>query len=237
MYIHICIHICIHMHAYIYMYVYIYICVYMYLHICVYTFVYIYVYTHMSTYIYIYTHTHFYIYTHTHTHTHIMNHIHLHLKRQRSLWAAYNLWVTNHKESCDHICKDWAINKADTHAHTHSRTHTHTNTRTHATTNTGTHAHAHAHTHTLVKKMISQKDGPDLIRINKLIHCAKRDFTKPNAVRFFLAASAVKFWKRDISSASESAFPVFLGNIFGYSTSSKKRCFSTQEFTRFLSTV
>jgi len=52
-----------------------------------------------------------------------------------------------------------------------------------------------------------------------------------------VAASAAKFWKRDISSATEKAFPGFFGNIFGCSTPSKKRCFSTQEFTRFLSTV
>ena len=45
------------------------------------------------------------------------------------------------------------------------------------------------------------------------------------------------WWKHDISSASERAFPGFFGDIFGCSTLSKKRCFSTQEFTRFLSTV
>ena len=50
---------------------------------------------------------------------------------------------------------------------------------------------------------------------------------------FFL----VKFWKHAISSASERAFPGFLGDIFGCSTLSKKRYFSKQEFTRFLSTV
>ena len=54
---------------------------------------------------------------------------------------------------------------------------------------------------------------------------------------FLVAASAAKFWKRDIRSALERAFPGFLGDIFGCSTPSKKRCFSTQEFTRFLSTV
>jgi len=37
--------------------------------------------------------------------------------------------------------------------------------------------------------------------------------------------------------ASERAFPVFFGDIFGCSTLSKKRCYSTEEFTRFLSTV
>jgi len=36
---------------------------------------------------------------------------------------------------------------------------------------------------------------------------------------------------------SERAFPVFFGDIFGCSTPSKKSCFSTEEFTRFLSTV
>ena len=39
------------------------------------------------------------------------------------------------------------------------------------------------------------------------------------------------------SSASERAFPGFFGDIFGYSTLCKKRCPSTQEFTRFLSMV
>ena len=45
------------------------------------------------------------------------------------------------------------------------------------------------------------------------------------------------FKKHYISSASERAFPGFFGHIFGCSTLSKERCFSTQEFTRFLSTV
>jgi len=54
---------------------------------------------------------------------------------------------------------------------------------------------------------------------------------------FFVAASTANFWKRHISSASERAFPGFFGDIFGCSTPSKKRCFSTPEFTRFLSTV
>jgi len=59
--------------------------------------------------------------------------------------------------------------------------------------------------------------GPELIRINSLINELIR--------------------KHDSSSASERAFPVFFGDIFGCSTLSKKKCFSTQEFTRFLSTV
>jgi len=53
----------------------------------------------------------------------------------------------------------------------------------------------------------------------------------------FFAASAAKSFKRDIRSASDRAFPVFFGDIFGCSNPYKKRCFSTQEFTRFLSMV
>ena len=72
--------------------------------------------------------------------------------------------------------------------------------------------------------------GPELIRINERVK-------KPRGAQFFIvAASAVEFWKRDISSASERAFPGFFGYIFGCSTPSK-RCGSTQECTRFLSTV
>jgi len=52
-----------------------------------------------------------------------------------------------------------------------------------------------------------------------------------------LKPRSARFWKHHISSASERAFPGFLCDIFGCSTLSKKRCFSTQEFTRFLSTV
>ena len=54
---------------------------------------------------------------------------------------------------------------------------------------------------------------------------------------FFFPVSAAKFGKRDINSASERAFPGFFGDIFGCTTPSKKSCFSTQEFTRFMSTV
>jgi len=79
---------------------------------------------------------------------------------------------------------------------------------------------------------------PELIRINWLIETARSAVSKNRAERgFFFAASAAKFWKRDISSASESAFLGFFGDIFGCSTPSKKSCFSKQEFTRFLSTV
>jgi len=61
------------------------------------------------------------------------------------------------------------------------------------------------------------------------------DSLKPREARFFF--SAAKFGKRYINIASERAFPGFFGDIFGCSTPSKKRCLSTQEFTRFLSTV
>jgi len=70
--------------------------------------------------------------------------------------------------------------------------------------------------------------GPELIRINQWIKTARSAF---------LAASAGRFWKYAISSASERAFPVFFGDIFGCSTLFKKRCFSTEEFFRFLSMV
>jgi len=72
--------------------------------------------------------------------------------------------------------------------------------------------------------------GPKLIRINLLIKTVR-------SAGFFFPASVAKFWKHDISSASERAFPGFFGDIFSCSTLSKKRCFSTEEFTRFLSTV
>jgi len=65
---------------------------------------------------------------------------------------------------------------------------------------------------------------------------AKRGFKKPRRARFSFCGAA-KFWKHDISTSSERAFPGLFGDIFGCSTLSKKRCFSTQEFTRFLSTV
>ena len=54
---------------------------------------------------------------------------------------------------------------------------------------------------------------------------------------FFIPASAAKLWKRDIRSASEKAFPAFFMSLFWLLNSLQKRCFSTQEFTRFLSTV
>ena len=89
--------------------------------------------------------------------------------------------------------------------------------------------------------------GPVLIQINWLINqiiktarsavsrnCAERGFLR---AIFFFAESVAKFWKHDISSASERAFLGVFGDIFGCSTLSKKRCFSTQESTRFLSTV
>jgi hypothetical protein len=75
------------------------------------------------------------------------------------------------------------------------------------------------------------------------------DDLKPSEVRFqnvlFLGASReslrTKVWGQDISSASERALPGFsrfLWQIFWLLNSlQKKRCFSRQEFIRFLSTV
>ena len=60
---------------------------------------------------------------------------------------------------------------------------------------------------------------------------------KPPGCQRSSCGSAAKFGKRHISGASERAFPVFLGDIFGCSSPFKKRCFNTQEFTCFLSTV
>jgi len=57
------------------------------------------------------------------------------------------------------------------------------------------------------------------------------------ATRVKCRRQPAKFSKHDISSASEKAFPGGFGNIFGCSTLCKKRCFSTREFSRFLSTV
>jgi len=56
--------------------------------------------------------------------------------------------------------------------------------------------------------------GHELIRINELIKTAKRSFKKLRGARFFfMAASASKLLKLNISSASERAFPGF-GAIF-----------------------
>jgi len=56
--------------------------------------------------------------------------------------------------------------------------------------------------------------GSEFIRIKTSIKTAR------SAVFFF--AVVAKFWKRDISSASESAFPGFFGEIFGGSTLLKR---------------
>ena len=74
-----------------------------------------------------------------------------------------------------------------------------------------------------VNKTTSQNRWPQLIRINELIETARSVVPKNRAERdFFLAASTAKFWKRDISTASERAFPDFFGDIFGCSTPSKR---------------
>jgi len=88
------------------------------------------------------------------------------------------------------------------------------------------------------RKQLLRIFGPELIWINSLIKAARSVVSNNRTQRdFFFAASAAKFWNRDISSAPERAFPGVFGDIFGCSTPSKKRCFSVQEFTRFLSTV
>jgi len=66
--------------------------------------------------------------------------------------------------------------------------------------------------------------GTELIQIDKLIKTAQS-----------AAASAAKFWKHKISTASQRAFPGFLA-IF-WLLNSLHEVFDTQEFTRFLSTV
>jgi len=82
-----------------------------------------------------------------------------------------------------------------------------------------------------VKKTTSQNVWPR-IHSNELIN-ELMNYNRASAV----LKNRVVFWKHDTSSASERVFPGFFGNIFGCSTLSKKRRFSTQEFTRFLSTV
>jgi len=72
--------------------------------------------------------------------------------------------------------------------------------------------------------------GPKLIRINWL--------TKTAGSAVFFAVSAAKFWERDMSSASEKAFPNFFGRYFWLLNSLQKRgVLSTQEFTHFWSAV
>jgi len=51
---------------------------------------------------------------------------------------------------------------------------------------------------------------------------AKRGFKKPRRAGFFFAAPAANFWKRDIGSALERAFPGGFGHVSGYWTPPKK---------------
>jgi len=83
-----------------------------------------------------------------------------------------------------------------------------------------------------VKKTTCKNIWP---RINSLIKTARSAVSKNRAERgcFFLR----QFWKHDISSASEQAFPGFFEDIFVCSTPSNKSSFSAQDFTRSLSTV
>jgi len=60
-----------------------------------------------------------------------------------------------------------------------------------------------------VKKTTSQNVGPKLIRINKLIQTVRSAVSK-NPPRFFFAASAAKFWKRDTVARRREHFRGFL---------------------------
>jgi len=91
-------------------------------------------------------------------------------------------------------------------------------------------------THSLWRKQLLRIFGPKLIQIDELIKTA-RNTENLQELFLFLAASAAKFWKCDISSASERAFPGFLCDFFELLNFLQKRCFSTNEFTRCLSTV
>jgi len=53
---------------------------------------------------------------------------------------------------------------------------------------------------------------------------------------FFLIGVSRELWKRGISSASEKVFPVFFWRLLLLLNSIKKRCISTQQLTRSLST-
>ena len=86
----------------------------------------------------------------------------------------------------------------------------------------------------LVKKIASQNVWPRVIRINELIktaqsavskHCTERDF-------FDLRRHLQKFENVTWEARQRMHFRGFFGKIFVCSTPSKKRCFSTQEFTR-----
>ena len=70
---------------------------------------------------------------------------------------------------------------------------------------------------------------------NTLIKTARSAVAKKHG--FFCAGSGARFWKRDISSASEKASPGVFDDFVGCSTASKERYFCTQQFTRFLSMV
>jgi len=95
------------------------------------------------------------------------------------------------------------------------------------------HMSCHGMDYISVKNQLLRIFGPELIRINSLIKFARSVVTKNCTEHgFFLGGVS-----REISSASERAFLGVLGDIFDCSTPSKKSCFSTQEFTRFLSTV
>jgi len=57
-----------------------------------------------------------------------------------------------------------------------------------------------------------------------------------NQFGLFFAAPGAKIWKRDISIASEEAFPESFGDFFVADLPQDSWCFNTQEFTRVSST-
>jgi len=106
--------------------------------------------------------------------------------------------------------------------------------------------HTHTHTAQIGYTVVSPSEGNNFSEslgpkwfelINQLQPREARFQKTARSAVFLLAVTAAKFLKLDISSASERAFPGVFGDVFGCSTPSKKRCFSTQEFTRFLSMV
>jgi len=88
-----------------------------------------------------------------------------------------------------------------------------------------------------VKKLSCQDLCP---RIHVLIETAQSTvlWSKKRKERVFFAAPAAKFWRCDISSASDKAFPGFLGDLNGCSSLSKNRCLMMMiAFTTFNSSL
>ena len=74
-----------------------------------------------------------------------------------------------------------------------------------------------------VNEITSQNLWPRIISNPFIIqNRAKRSCKNLRGALFSFVASAAKFWKRDISSASERVFPGFVGHFFGCSIPSKR---------------